>query len=251
MQTTALYVQYNEASLWTMFVADENNPGSRPQVLWIKPECKQCSECCKTSWSVSAYLSSILKFIGSNHCQHRRGYVMNGSSRMARGERTEGRMNTAQPIVFQSVIRGEKDRNTFPVVKKGTGTAFRCVPVANHPWLWLTYNCCYMFNNKRIIFRSALHSENIHVALWDGLKEKLWYLWVRISLKKTDKRYTMFSAIYFFIDLVNLQPQIETLAHISHKTIDFRLICLTSDLIVSNVRKCSWFSYRVDESLVN
>jgi hypothetical protein len=57
--------------------------------------------------------------------------------------------------------------------------------------------------------------------------------------QKTDQRLTMFSAIYFFFDPVNLQPQIETLAQISHKTIDFRLICLTSDLIVSNVRKCS------------
>jgi len=33
----------------------------------------------------------------------------------------------------------EKDRNGVPVVKKRTGTAFRCIPARNEHWLRQTY----------------------------------------------------------------------------------------------------------------
>ena len=34
-----------------------------------------------------------------------------------------------------ALLSVKKDRNDVPVVKKRTGTAFRCVPVPNEPWL--------------------------------------------------------------------------------------------------------------------
>ena len=56
---------YGEANLWTKFRRGWKQLwltlGSWPQMLRIRPdhlhECKRCSECCKTSWSVSAHLS--------------------------------------------------------------------------------------------------------------------------------------------------------------------------------------------------
>jgi hypothetical protein len=67
--------------------------------------------------------------------------------RVANGRRDEHGL-TFEPTVFQSVLRGEKDRNAVPVVKKGTGTAFRCVPVANHPWTEEDLECCRKVNIK-------------------------------------------------------------------------------------------------------
>ena len=32
-------------------------------------------------------------------------------------------------------LYAEKDRNGVPVIKKTTGTAFRCVPARNEPWV--------------------------------------------------------------------------------------------------------------------
>jgi hypothetical protein len=128
MQTVALFVQYNEVNLWTVSSRMKTTPAHDLKCHELGPSVSTVVSVVKHRdpfQLICLFCTSILKFIGSIHCQRRHDDAMNGSSRVARGQRTEEQLNTAQPTVFQSVIRGEKDRNAVPVVKKRTGTAFR------------------------------------------------------------------------------------------------------------------------------